>query len=230
MKISRRALTALVAAFGLLAVASVAYATIPDSSGTIHGCYAKSGGSLRVIDATVTGCKSGETSLDWNVQGQPGPQGPEGPAGPQGPTGPQGAIGATGPAGPEGPAGPAGTSHAYSATNGAASLNGMTTVQTLNLPAGDYLLWATGEALDSANDTGTTCKLVSGQTTVQQQSVDTFALGTSDRDATAAIALTGPVVLSNPGSVEVDCFANDTSGQAEVIGVNLAAVRVDAFN
>ena len=52
------------------------YATIPDSGGTIHGCYAKSGGSLRVIDAGVTNCKSTETSLDWNVQGQQGPQGP----------------------------------------------------------------------------------------------------------------------------------------------------------
>ena len=71
----------------LVLVAGVAYATIPDASGVIHACYSKSGGSLRVIDASVTTCKSGETSLSWSVQGIPGPQGPQGPAGPQGPQG-----------------------------------------------------------------------------------------------------------------------------------------------
>ena len=77
MKAGRRRIpAALATAAGvLLVVAGVAYATIPDSSGAIHGCYGRSGGSLRVIDATVTNCKTGETSLDWNVQGQQGPQG-----------------------------------------------------------------------------------------------------------------------------------------------------------
>jgi hypothetical protein len=77
MKTGRRRIpTALATAAGvLLVVAGVAYATIPDSSGAIHGCYARSGGSLRVIDATVTNCKSGETSLDWNVQGTTGAAG-----------------------------------------------------------------------------------------------------------------------------------------------------------
>lgn len=94
-------------------VAGVAYATIPDSQGVIHGCYTKSGGSLRVIDDSVTNCKSGETSLDWNVAGPTGATGPAGSAGPAGPTGPAGPQGATGPAGPQGatgPAGPPGTS------------------------------------------------------------------------------------------------------------------------
>ncbi len=51
--------------FALATLATgIAYATIPESGGTIHGCYAKSGGSLPVIDAGVTNCKSGETSLD----------------------------------------------------------------------------------------------------------------------------------------------------------------------
>lgn len=65
----------------------VAYAAIPDSSGTIHACYAKSGGALRVIDSAAS-CKSGETSLNWSQQGVPGPAGPAGPTGPVGPAGP----------------------------------------------------------------------------------------------------------------------------------------------
>jgi hypothetical protein len=88
--------------FWLLAVAAVAafagtaYATIPGGDGTIHGCYAKSGGTLRVIDASVTTCKSGETALDWNQHGQPGPKGDPGEPGPAGPQGEQGEPGTPG--------------------------------------------------------------------------------------------------------------------------------------
>jgi hypothetical protein len=77
--------------------AGIAYATIPDGNGTIHGCYRKSGGALRVVDKAVINCASNETSLSWNVQGMPGAQGPQGPSGQQGQQGPEG---------PRGPAGP----------------------------------------------------------------------------------------------------------------------------
>ena len=87
-----------------------AYATIPNS-GVIHGCYTRSGGALRVIDGSVTNCRSSETALDWNVAGAQGPQGPVGPAGPVGPPAPQVPQGPTGPAGPQGPAGPTGISN-----------------------------------------------------------------------------------------------------------------------
>jgi hypothetical protein len=92
------------AAVGLVA-AGISYATIPDSSGVIHGCYQKSGGTLRVIDATVTTCAKTETELDWSQTGPPGPAGPQGPVGPAGPAGKDGAQGPQGPVGPAGPAG-----------------------------------------------------------------------------------------------------------------------------
>ena len=81
------------------AAVGIAYAAIP-SGGTITGCYMKSGGALRVIDATVTNCKSGETKLEWNQQGPTGPTGAAGATGATGATGAKGATGATGPAGP----------------------------------------------------------------------------------------------------------------------------------
>ena len=105
-----------IAAAALLVVAGVAYATIPDSGGVIHGCYARSGGSLRVIDASVTNCSKSETALGWNVQGQPGPQGPQGQQGATGAQGPAGPQGAPGPQGPAGPQGPSGLSHGYLAS------------------------------------------------------------------------------------------------------------------
>jgi len=81
-----------------LGAGAVAYATIP-ASGVIHGCYLKSGGALRVIDNSVTSCKSGETALNWNVSGPSGPSGATGATGPSGPSGANGPSGATGPAG-----------------------------------------------------------------------------------------------------------------------------------
>ena len=105
----RTRLVALVATLVGLAGAGIAYAQIPDTGGVIHGCYTKSGGSLRVIDNSVTNCKSTETSLNWNQKGATGPIGPAGAPGPrgtQGPTGPGGPTGGPGPAGPIGPTGP----------------------------------------------------------------------------------------------------------------------------
>lgn len=98
----------------LVAGGSAALATIPGGDGVISSCYTKSGGALRVIDASVAGCKAGETSLTWSRTGPAGPRGEIGPPGPAGVAGPAGATGATGPQGPAGqtgapgPAGPQG--------------------------------------------------------------------------------------------------------------------------
>jgi hypothetical protein len=50
----------------------VAYATIPDAQGVIHACF-KANGQLRVVESGR--CSSGETALDWNQTGLPGPPG-----------------------------------------------------------------------------------------------------------------------------------------------------------
>lgn len=60
------------------ACAGVAWASIPGPDHVIHGCFLRSGGTLRVIDASVTSCRKTEIAIDWN---QSGPQGPPGPAG-----------------------------------------------------------------------------------------------------------------------------------------------------
>jgi hypothetical protein len=56
-----------VAAIGGLALGSgLAWATIPDSNGVVHGCYKNVGGALRVIDPGGGGsCHAGETAFDW---------------------------------------------------------------------------------------------------------------------------------------------------------------------
>ena len=81
---SRRAVVAAGGASLALAAAGVAVAAIPDASGTLTGCYAKTGGQLRLIDAQAGAtCTSKETAITWN---QSGPAGPAGPAGQNGAT------------------------------------------------------------------------------------------------------------------------------------------------
>jgi len=58
----------------------------PWPGGVINGCYAKSVGSLRVIDSSASR-KSNETALNWSQTGLKGATGAKGPTGRGGPTG-----------------------------------------------------------------------------------------------------------------------------------------------
>ena len=149
-------------AVAALAVGSIAVAAIPDGNGVIHGCYDKTSGLVRVTDSATgkpKGCSSSESGLTWNQQG---PQGPLGPVGPAGPAGPVGATGPAGPAGPQGdqgvpgPPGPAGQTTVYikrrpehvDLPDSPSKLG----VATLSLPAGTYLVSATGTGNDTNID------------------------------------------------------------------------------
>ena len=99
----------------LLAAAGISWASIPDASGVIHGCYVASATNtsigvapLLILDSAKARCPSGYTQITWNQTGPQGIQGVPGSRGPSGPAGPAGATGSPGPSGPSGPAGPAG--------------------------------------------------------------------------------------------------------------------------
>ena len=120
-----------VAAILVLALATNAFADIPDQSNVFHGCVQTGGGrfflpgwipffggtagSLRLID-TERGqsCASTETAVSWNAVGPSGPTGPSGATGrvrserPDRGSGPVGDTGPTGPSGPTGATGPVG--------------------------------------------------------------------------------------------------------------------------
>jgi hypothetical protein len=76
-----------------LLAAGVAWATIPDGSGTIHACYSTSDKSLRVIDTGA--CGKHEAPVSWSQNGVQGLQGSQGPQGQQEDTGLQGLPGLT---------------------------------------------------------------------------------------------------------------------------------------
>jgi hypothetical protein len=106
MKNSKRRLTLSAFVVAVFCVGlGVAFAAIPGPDGVIHACYL-SNGTLRLIDPSVSSCRSNETPVEWNIQGRAGDQGPAGAAGLPGATGATGATGDTGPAGPQGVPGP----------------------------------------------------------------------------------------------------------------------------
>lgn len=132
-------LVAAISVVAILSIGGAVYAAIPDANGVIHGCY-NTRGLLRVIDDSQTTCGAGETPLNWNVKGQPGPQGP---------TGPQGSIG------PQGPAGDSGLPQVFfeagSGTSSVASPNGVGgpfELDIASVPAGAYVAEAQISAFD----------------------------------------------------------------------------------
>jgi collagen triple helix repeat protein len=119
------------------------------ASDVIYACQSNTNGSLRVVSAT-TACKSGETAIQWNVQGvqgNTGATGPQGVKGDAGATGPAGATGATGQQGLKGDTGATGAAGVTGATGsqglqgdtGATGSSGATGPQG---PAGGTALWA----------------------------------------------------------------------------------------
>lgn len=74
-----------VIAAGIVLVGGVAVASVPDSSGVIHGCRKANGGDLTVIDTGAgQSCPGGYVPLNWS---QTGPQGATGVTGPTGAAG-----------------------------------------------------------------------------------------------------------------------------------------------
>ena len=70
----------------VVALFGTAYLALAQGENIINACVSKDG-SLRVVISEEQ-CKSKETPLSWNVEGQQGPQGEPGPQGEQGEQGP----------------------------------------------------------------------------------------------------------------------------------------------
>jgi hypothetical protein len=141
---------AIAAVASLTLAAGIAYATIPDSSGVIHGCYKTQNGQLRVIDSGA--CGPSETALDWSQTGPTGAQGPTGPQGPTGspgPTGQQGPTGQAGPRGLQGPPGPGILAWAHVSADGTV-LGSSGNVSIVRAGPGFYCVAVTGDTAHAA--------------------------------------------------------------------------------
>jgi hypothetical protein len=201
----------LVGAAVAVGLAGTAYATIPGGDGAIHGCYAKSGGALRVIDNSVTNCKSGETSLNWSQQGLPGPPGPQGEKGDPGEPGSPGAAGGV---------------DSFGASNDSNVINlqagGQVSVITKDVPTGNYAVFASGEVANGTNDDEVVCLLLANSEVVQTSN---SAL-VNDANQRDRISLMGNVAFGAPdgGTLEVRCISDAPGTVAPFF--NLVALKV----
>jgi hypothetical protein len=74
----------------VLAMGGFAAAAIPDRTGTIHGCYKKKKGTLRLVSGSK--CKKSEKSISWNQKGANGASGAAGAKGDKGDAGADGSA------------------------------------------------------------------------------------------------------------------------------------------
>lgn len=143
---------------------------------------------------------------DTGAIGATGAQGPTGPQGPQGPEGPTGATGA------------AGTSTGFSATGGFHALAGTETIISKTLPAGKYVLFARVSVdRQSAADRGNGGCDMPGDS-------DSAAITSDELDTTLVLTST----IDHPGGA-VTLTCTETSGDFQVDGAHLTAVKVDAI-
>jgi hypothetical protein len=201
------------AAFSIVlavAVGGVAFASVPDSTGVIHGCYSSgTPHSLQVIDtAKVSGCPSGTIALKWNQTGPRGPQGLQGPTGPQGLSGPQGIQG------------PAGTSNAaYTFNPNIYTMDGSglwKIVDYANVPAGHYVVNATATAAPQ-DDYGVECRINNGSYST-----------TTSAGSQSAVAVADQVYLAGQGEILFECRSPDWNTSSAVYASSLSAVKVDS--
>jgi hypothetical protein len=205
-KLIKPAVVALAIVGALVAVGGIAYATIPDSSGVIHGCYDKKAGpdagTLRVIDTDkAQTCSKSEAPLSWNQTGQQGQQGQQGPPGPTGPSDVWSVDG-------------------YNA--GVKNLPFQTpedVATTSTLPAGSYFVQAETEAFNiSSLSTAYFCDLVDSSNTVYQDTRVT----SSDW---VTIPVQAVITLASPDTISLQCEAANTAG-SEAFNWQLAAIKV----
>jgi hypothetical protein len=225
-KLIRPPLVALAITGALLVAAGIAYAAIPDAGGVIHGCYKKSSpnqGTLRVVDTEKSQtCQSSETAISWSQTGPQGPQGPQGAQGPQGIQGPQG---------------PSGSSHAYSDSNIQALTRispDANTVTELTLPAGNYVVSATGSVVKTGifntagSDNDVKCSLNDPDDNAVTAS-QAEANGLDYEDAVPYM-LVDTMSLPNGGTITVDCATLTGTVVSELDFNTLVATKVDAVN
>ena len=234
--------TAAVGAGVLLFAGSTTAATpIPDASGTVHGCYQKKAGNVRVV-ASESECRSSEVPISWNQQGPKGDKGDQGPQGLQGEQGIQGEPGAPGargvpgepgapgargtpgePGAPGAPGAP-GISEAFiTRAPGAARIEpgpGGANVGSLTVPPGHYVLM--GKANVSQDDdtdwTFGACSL---------SGADGGAFGfVDDLAQQETVSMLDTAFYAAPTTITMRCFSTDNA--ISVDSVKIVAMKVNS--
>ncbi|HEX4721070.1 MAG TPA: collagen-like protein, partial [Pseudonocardiaceae bacterium] len=214
---------------------SVAYASVPDPTGAIQGCYSTLTGQLRIIDTAKTpNCLVTEKALPWSQTGPRGPQGTpgvKGDTGPRGPAGDKGDQGAPGAKGDKGDTGPAGSPHftdvqQVSIDRADVPNGNNTTIAILNVPQGHYVITADATVHNQSNDVNTwNCKLFGNDDFLD--GTQTSTQNGAGKPDSNAISLDGQVFGSDTGqqNITLTCSAASQT-DSDVDGIHLIATRI----
>jgi hypothetical protein len=205
----------------------IAYASIPDQNGVIHGCYNTARGTLRVIDTATQTCNAGaETAVQWNQTGQVGPIGPTGPVGP---TGLQGSPGESG------------LPHVYFASGRGTVVNNVGCVPgpgcgevffelapPVNLPTGSYVAQA---QITAAGGDPVKCTIENTVRTVFPVTDPDAPLGTSYTPV-GTVTMTSAFNLPNGGVPSLLCEPSNLNNQtaATTVEAELLVTQVASAN
>ena len=200
-----RAATAALSSVLTLFLAGGGYAIASGSGGTISVCVNGKTGALY----KAATCKKHNSKLIWNQTG---------PAGAKGATGAPGTPGAPGIQGPVGPS--AGYSN-YGAGDTQVSIGTTpTTVASLALPVGSYMLSAEATLDDSTVAELNQCQIVS-------PTGSELAVSYGSTDATSIQSINtefAPLTLTSAGTVALKCYSNEADAEAEA--PHLTAIQV----
>lgn len=182
---------------GCVAVAAALCAAVVPAIGavaasrtvTYYACVARRTGALKVVSASAR-CAAGQHKISWNNIGPAGPRGPRGRPGPV-------------------------TGYVDTVSNNVPLSKSGTTVATLQLPTGKFLLMATFYLVNlGTSSDAVKCSLVSGSGTIVDQAFGTLsALTGSSPDQT--MALQGATTAG--GKITVVCSSGGSADFADSV-------------
>ena len=192
----------------LVAAAIPAIAAATTSTVTFFACVTNSTGAIKIVGKT-TSCGTGKHKISWNNIGPPGPRGATGPKGPQG---------------------PAGVVNGFIDNSSGAALSNtsLTTVGTLPLPAGKFLVTAKVDALIGTSNNGddvVSCDLTASNGATLDTTGVTLIPGLNN-SAGHGMTLLGATSLTVSGNVRVLCANGTGSGGGDALSVVITAVPV----
>jgi hypothetical protein len=207
----------LLQAGALAGVAVLAGAAIPAlASGgsapvTYYACVTTKTGAVKIVSNTAK-CGTGQHKISWNS------------------VGPRGLTGGRGPAGKRGAQGPAGLVRGYIDNSGGADLtnSSLTTVGTLPLPAGKFLITAKVDAAIGSSNNGddvVSCDLTDSNGNTLDTTGVTLIPGLDDA-AGWGMTMLGATTLTATGSVQVLCANGTGPGGGSAGSVVITAVPV----
>jgi hypothetical protein len=214
----RKGFLVLVGAVALLAVAGVAYATIPDSAGMYTACKLNGVGTIRLIDPSgpshslLSRCTAFETQITWNQQGQTGDAGAPGKNG-VGPT-----VAQLSPGDSHCPAGGAAITDATGSTayvcSGQNGADGQSFSGTFTSSNGQFSLSVANDGVEIVGPGAAISLSGSGDVTVKGDRVETVA-----NNETVTIAGNRTETVGQDENITVGGNRTETVGQDENIKV-----------